>query len=255
MATTIKVNGVDRTVDVDSDTPLLWVLRDVLGMTGTKFGCGMALCGACRASRRRRHPLLYHPVDSIGVSGDHNDEAIGATAAGPRSRRRGSTARSFMRLLPVGQIMLLRRSLRATRIRRIPTSTTRCPAHLRCGPMSAFAKRSSRPRNRADREADHDASITSHLVLSVLVDRHQECSPGAPSCRPERRLAEAGAELRLPFASEAAGTVALRPMPSSASNAMDRSSHHCPMSRWARAPIHRSDAHRRELEVDLNRCR
>src|SRR3979409_1701386 len=47
MATTIKVNGVDRTVDVDGDTPLLWVLRDVLGMTGTKFGCGMALCGAC----------------------------------------------------------------------------------------------------------------------------------------------------------------------------------------------------------------
>ena len=47
MATTVKVNGVDRTVDVDGDTPLLWVLRDVLGMTGTKFGCGMALCGAC----------------------------------------------------------------------------------------------------------------------------------------------------------------------------------------------------------------
>src|SRR5215216_2977085 len=47
MATTIKVNSVDRTVDVDGDTPLLWVLRDVLGMTGTKFGCGMALCGAC----------------------------------------------------------------------------------------------------------------------------------------------------------------------------------------------------------------
>ena len=47
MAITIKVNGVDRTVDVDGDTPLLWVLRDVLGMTGTKFGCGMALCGAC----------------------------------------------------------------------------------------------------------------------------------------------------------------------------------------------------------------
>ena len=47
MTTTIKVNGVNRMVDVDSDTPLLWVLRDVLGMTGTKFGCGMALCGAC----------------------------------------------------------------------------------------------------------------------------------------------------------------------------------------------------------------
>ena len=47
MATTIKINGVNRTVDVDGDTPLLWVLRDVLGMTGTKFGCGIAQCGAC----------------------------------------------------------------------------------------------------------------------------------------------------------------------------------------------------------------
>jgi isoquinoline 1-oxidoreductase subunit alpha len=47
MAVTIKVNGVDRMVDVDDDTPLLWVLRDVLGMTGTKFGCGAATRGAC----------------------------------------------------------------------------------------------------------------------------------------------------------------------------------------------------------------
>ena len=47
MAFTIKVNGTARSADVDADTPLLWVLRDVLGMTGTKFGCGVALCGAC----------------------------------------------------------------------------------------------------------------------------------------------------------------------------------------------------------------
>jgi len=47
MALTIKVNGAAHTVDVDDDTPLLWVLRDMLGMTGTKFGCGIALCGAC----------------------------------------------------------------------------------------------------------------------------------------------------------------------------------------------------------------
>jgi hypothetical protein len=46
MAYTIKVNAVDHSVDVDGDTPLLWVLRDVLGMTGTKFGCGKGLCGA-----------------------------------------------------------------------------------------------------------------------------------------------------------------------------------------------------------------
>jgi len=43
----LKVNGTPRAVDVDDDTPVLWVLRDVLGMTGTKFGCGMGLCGAC----------------------------------------------------------------------------------------------------------------------------------------------------------------------------------------------------------------
>jgi isoquinoline 1-oxidoreductase alpha subunit len=47
MPATVNVNGVPRTVDVDDDTPLLWVLRDVLQLTGTKFGCGVALCGAC----------------------------------------------------------------------------------------------------------------------------------------------------------------------------------------------------------------
>ena len=43
----LTVNGVKRDVDVSPDTPLLWVLRDLLGLTGTKYGCGMAQCGAC----------------------------------------------------------------------------------------------------------------------------------------------------------------------------------------------------------------
>ena len=47
MAITLNVNGQPRTVDVEPDTPLLWVLRDTLGLTGTKFGCGIAACGAC----------------------------------------------------------------------------------------------------------------------------------------------------------------------------------------------------------------
>jgi isoquinoline 1-oxidoreductase alpha subunit len=47
MATTFILNGKSQTVDVSPDMPLLWVLRDTLNMTGTKFGCGMALCGAC----------------------------------------------------------------------------------------------------------------------------------------------------------------------------------------------------------------
>jgi isoquinoline 1-oxidoreductase alpha subunit len=47
MPFTINVNGAPHNVDADGDTPLLWVLRDNLGMTGTKFGCGVAQCGAC----------------------------------------------------------------------------------------------------------------------------------------------------------------------------------------------------------------
>lgn len=47
MAITLSVNGAERSVDVDPNMPLLWVIRETLGLTGTKFGCGMALCGAC----------------------------------------------------------------------------------------------------------------------------------------------------------------------------------------------------------------
>ncbi len=47
MAITLTVNGQPRTLDIDPDTPLLWAIRDTLGLTGTKFGCGMAQCGAC----------------------------------------------------------------------------------------------------------------------------------------------------------------------------------------------------------------
>jgi len=47
MAYSVKINGQDHTLDVDGDMPLLWALRDVLGMTGTKFACGQGLCGCC----------------------------------------------------------------------------------------------------------------------------------------------------------------------------------------------------------------
>lgn len=47
MSLTLTINGEPRTVDAEPDTPLLWILRDELGMTGTKFGCGIAQCGAC----------------------------------------------------------------------------------------------------------------------------------------------------------------------------------------------------------------
>ena len=47
MATSLTINGAEMTVDAPAEMPLLWVLRDVLGLTGTKFGCGVAACGAC----------------------------------------------------------------------------------------------------------------------------------------------------------------------------------------------------------------
>jgi isoquinoline 1-oxidoreductase subunit alpha len=88
MAFTIKVNGNAHSVDVDDDTPLLWVLRDVIGLTGTKFGCGMALCGACTvhidgAPRRS----CVTPAGSIGASEVTTIEAIGGTAAGARIQK------------------------------------------------------------------------------------------------------------------------------------------------------------------------
>jgi isoquinoline 1-oxidoreductase subunit alpha len=88
MASTIKVNGVDRTVDVGDDTPLLWVLRDVLGMTGTKFGCGIAQCGACTVQidgEPVRSCLL--PVGSIGDRKVITIEGIDATEAGRKIQK------------------------------------------------------------------------------------------------------------------------------------------------------------------------
>jgi len=88
MNLSVKVNGRKHSVDVDDDTPLLWVLRDVLGMTGTKFGCGKALCGACTvhvdgvAARS-----CVTPVASVGTAEITTIEAVGATDAGARVQK------------------------------------------------------------------------------------------------------------------------------------------------------------------------
>ena len=85
MSYAITVNGIARTVDVDGDTPLLWVLRDVLGMTGTKFGCGRALCGACTVHLNGVPTRsCVTSVESVGTKTVTTIEAIGHTPAGKK---------------------------------------------------------------------------------------------------------------------------------------------------------------------------
>lgn len=83
MSYTLKINGKAQTVDVEADTPLLWVLRDTLGLVGTKFGCGAGLCGACtvhldgvavRACRTE--------ISAVGSKAVTTIEGVGATPMG-----------------------------------------------------------------------------------------------------------------------------------------------------------------------------
>src|ERR1700694_3038638 len=81
----ITINGGTREVDVPPDMPILWVLRDVLGLTGTKFGCGMALCGACTVHLDGQ-PIrsCVTPMSAGAGKAITTIEAIGETPAGKK---------------------------------------------------------------------------------------------------------------------------------------------------------------------------
>jgi len=80
---TLNVNGKSRRVDAEPDTPLLWVLREELQLTGTKFGCGMALCGACTVHLDGQAVRSCQtPVSSVGARKVTTIEAVGATRTG-----------------------------------------------------------------------------------------------------------------------------------------------------------------------------
>ena len=84
MAFKLKVNGKEHVVDVDPDTPLLWVLRDEIGLTGTKFGCGVAQCGACTVHVKGAPVRSCQlPVSAVGNAAITTIEGLSADGSHP----------------------------------------------------------------------------------------------------------------------------------------------------------------------------
>ena len=85
MSYTINVNGKSQTVDAPGDTPLLWVLRDMLDLKGSKFGCGMGLCGACTVHiNGKATRSCITPIAAVGSSPVTTIEGIGETPTGKK---------------------------------------------------------------------------------------------------------------------------------------------------------------------------
>ena len=232
---------VRTTVDVDGDTPLLWVLRDVLGMTGTKFGCGMALCGACTVHvDGSRHALLHHHRSTASATSKVTTiEAIGATPAGAKIQKAWLDHEvPQCGYCQSGQIMSASALLASNPH---PTDADIDDAMTgnicRCGTYVRIREAIKHAAQSNGREADHDPR--SHRFPRI---RHA-ISRGAVSWSAS---AAAGGGLMLSLslplghAARPPAPRLSRRTPSSASAATARSSSPCPMSRWARAPTPRS---------------
>ena len=88
----LNVNGVEHTIDADPDMPLLWALRDLLGLTGTKFGCGEALCGACTVHLDGEARALVRDAGAARAAGTRSPRSRGSRpTATTRCSRPGSS--------------------------------------------------------------------------------------------------------------------------------------------------------------------
>ena len=146
----INVNGQDATVDVDADMPLLWVLRDTLNLTGTKFGCGMALCGACTVHLDAQ-PVraCVTPISAVAGKKITTIEGLSADSSHPVQRAWIEAGRAAVRLLPVRPDHVRRGAVGAQP--RSPRMRTSMPPwrviSAAAAPISASAPPFTAPRN------------------------------------------------------------------------------------------------------------
>ncbi len=147
----LNINGQSHDVDVEPDTPLLWVLRDTLGLTGTKYGCGIAQCGACTVH------VDGVATRSCSVPAERGRRQEDHHHRGPRRQRRAAQGaaglarerRAAVRLLPVRHDHGGRRAAQATSPSRpTPTSTRRSPTSAAAAPTSRCARPSTPRRTR-----------------------------------------------------------------------------------------------------------
>ncbi len=97
----LNVNGKERSVDVSPDMPLLWVLRDTMNLTGTKFGCGMSMCGACTVHvNGEAVRSCVTPISSVVGKKITTIEGLSAEHEPSATDRLGAAQRAAVRLLP-----------------------------------------------------------------------------------------------------------------------------------------------------------
>jgi isoquinoline 1-oxidoreductase alpha subunit len=98
----LRVNSIDRTFDGDPEMPLLWYLRDTLGLTGTKFACGVALCGVCTVHKNGEElRACVTPMSSLAGTEIRTIEDVGARGLYPVRKNMDATQHPAVRLLPV----------------------------------------------------------------------------------------------------------------------------------------------------------
>ena len=233
MPISLNVNGQSREVDVDPATPLLWVLREDLGLTGTKYGCGIAQCGACTV-HVDGEPLRSCSAPVRSVAGTQGDDDRGRLARAPprRCRRPGSSSTSSSaatasRARSCRRPRLLEKKPRPTDQRHRPA---RWPATSAAAPPTTASAPRSMPRPSNSPEAD-----AMHALMMYAHDPELQATPGPhasasatreppraqPSaraaghgrCRPGPRLRLARTGAVVGAGAEGAGTGPLAPNP------------------------------------------